>query len=395
MTQPPVPHEIDAGSSILNLAATLALRFGAAAGAPLLAGHAPLQSVLAATRSVVLVVFDGLGERQLSEHAGRGALADCRLGSLSSVFPSATAPAMTSLATALPPAQHGTPGWLMWSEADGEIVRCLPMDVRGQPDRPVSAASLWRWQPWSAALRLPVVSLLPRAISESTYSRYAYSAGRRIGYEHTDDVPQRIAELLGATIDGAYIFVYLPHFDAASHEFGWRSERAERTVLRFDRWFARLIDALRDCDALVLATADHGFIDVPERQQLRLEALPEIAACLARPLAGEPRVPFCQVLPRSHDVFAERVREATHGEFEAYRSEALLTAGWFGRPDQAVASSIAGRLGTHVLLPRGGATLIDQVEGERPLSFIGMHGGPSADEMQVPLIAAYLGRALA
>ena len=42
-----------------------------------------------------------------------------------------------------------------------------------------------------------------------------------------------------------------------------------------------------------MATADHGFIDVTDRDQLRLEDFPQLAACLELPLAGEPRVPFC------------------------------------------------------------------------------------------------------
>ncbi len=52
---------------------------------------------------------------------------------------------------------------------------------------------------------------------------------------------------------------------------------------------------------------------------------------------------------------------------------------------------IAGRIGTHVLVPTRCVTLVDTVAGERRPRFIGMHGGISEDEMRVPLVAAWHG----
>src|SRR5690606_32259604 len=107
-------------------------------------------------------LFDGLGERQLATHAPRGALMQHRLRSLDSVFPSSTAPAVTSLASASAPAAHGNPGWLIWSESAGAIIRTLPMDVRGDRRRSVRAADTWSWQPWTLRARVSSFAILPR-----------------------------------------------------------------------------------------------------------------------------------------------------------------------------------------------------------------------------------------
>ncbi|MGD9943184.1 MAG: alkaline phosphatase family protein [Burkholderiaceae bacterium] len=425
MSPPPLPeppHAIGAAASILNLAAALAARFGAPAGASPLA-EPRLRAALASARSVVLVVFDGFGVRQLDDHVSSGALADCRLSTLSSVFPSSTAPAMTSFATALPPAMHGNPGWFVWSSAQHCMVRSLPLDVRGDPRTPVAAASLWSWQPWPAASRSPCLAWLPADIAESRYSQYAYAGSTRIGYEDPQQIIDALADALRATPGGLFAQVYLPQFDAISHVFGCRSPRAANVASGFDRWFEALADRLRAFDVLLLATADHGFIDIAPQDQHHLADHPSLAACLGRPLAGEPRVPFCDVLPGREDEFADGVRQAFADAFDVYPSGELLAAGWFGpstppasASDSASASASASasvsasaasaassaaagilgdRLGTHLLIPRGNAVLIDQVEGEKPLSMIGMHGGPSDDEMRVPLMAAYRGRPLA
>lgn len=342
---------------------------------------------------MVTVLFDGVGERQLATHAPRGTLARYRLRTLRSVFPSSTAPAVTSLATAAPPAEHGNPAWLIWSERAQAIVRTLPMDVRGDRRRAVSAADTWSWRPWSERAAVPSFAILPREIAGSEYSRRAYAGSSRLAYARIDEIAPMAVDALSVAPQGASVFVYLPQFDATSHEAGWQSDAAAQVVREFDLWFAALVERLRDFDALVLATADHGFVDVAERDQLRLEDFPGIAACLERPLSGEPRVPFCQVRADRRERFAETVAAAVGDAFAVHESAALLRAGWFGRIDEARAAGlpIAGRIGTHVLVPTRCVTLVDFVDGERAPRFIGMHGGASEDEMRVPLVAAWRG----
>ncbi len=382
------PTDFRAASSIVSVAASLAERFGAPAAVPALPDE-PIVQALAASRFVVFVLMDGLGERQLQVHARDGALAHFRFRSLDSVFPSSTAPALSALSSAAPPAAHGNPGWLMWSDSAAAIIRTLPMDLRADHEAKVRASETWRWTPWMARSRSPAFSLLPKHIGDSEFSRHAYTGSTIVAYRSLDEICDRLDAVLDAVATPASVFVYLPHFDTVSHEAGWQSEKAAAVVRRLDAWFARLVERLRGRDALVLATADHGFVDVADEDQLQLEDFPEIAACLERPLTGEPRVPFCTVRPEAREGFAATVRSALGDVFDVHRSSELLAAGWFG-----VGEALAGRLGTHVLVPRRRVTLVDTLEGETPMRFIGMHGGPSEDEMRVPLLAAWRGRPL-
>ncbi len=390
MTRPTqrAPTDFGAASSIVSVAASLAARFGDGGAVPALPDPAIVET-LAASRVAVFVLMDGLGERAMASHAPDGALAQLRLRSLDSVFPSSTAPALSALSAAAPPAAHGNPGWLMWSQAAAALIRTLPMDLRADHQAKVRARDTWHWSAWTTQCRVPAFALLPAKLADSEFSRHSYEGATIVAYRSLNEVCDRVDEALAGAGDQAYVFVYLPHFDTVSHEAGCASEKAREVVRRLDAWFAQLVERMRTRDALVLASADHGFVDVADEDQLRLEDFPQVAACLERPLAGEPRVPFCTVRADAQERFAETVRSALGDAFDVHRSQALLDAGWFGTGD-----ALVGRIGTHVLVPRRLVTLVDVLDGEEPMRFIGMHGGPSDDEMRVPLIAAYRGESL-
>lgn len=406
---PAPPTEFSRATSIASLAASLAGRFAGPStgsgrapvqdpapvsgnGAPGVSLRAPqladerLAAALAAARQVVFVLMDGLGEQPLATHAPTGVLSHFRLRALDSVFPSSTAPALSALSAAAPPAAHGNPAWLMWAERLGETIRTLPMDVRADHARSVAAQDIWHWTPWMTVSAVPAFSVLPAQTADSVFSRHAYAGSTIVGYRSLDEVGDRVEAMLDEAGGPASVFVYLPHFDTVSHQAGCASDQAHAVVQRLDAWFGQLVERMRRREVLVLATADHGFIDVADDDQLRLEDHPALAACLERPLSGEPRVPFCQVRTGARTDFAAMVAAELGGAFTAYTAAELLAADWFGTGD-----ALAGRLGTHLLVPQRPVTLVDQVIGDPPMRFIGMHGGPSEAEMRVPLIAAWHG----
>lgn len=390
------------GGCIVDLASAIAGRFRAdrtLAGVPVAIDSLPssangladakVASAIATARHVVLVLFDGLGNRQVDTLIPDGAVARCRSAALRSVFPSSTAPAITSFSTALFPAEHANPGWFCWSEATGSVVRTLPMDVRAAPDQLVTVDGLWDWRATSLQFGVPVVAVQPHFIADSTFSRHAWAGARRVGYRSPDELVEAVDAAIRAHPGGAFVWAYLPHFDSTSHERGWQSDAAADVARRFDQLFERLAGRLAASGALLLATADHGFVDVPASQQLRLDDFPEIAALLERPLTGEPRVVYCQVRAGCHQAFEALAHGRLGHAFDLVPSGALVQAGWFG--PGAVSPRLAGRIGTHTLIGRDRHTLVDRLPGEPEPAFIGMHGGIHPDELSVPLAAACRG----
>jgi len=383
------------GRTIANLAAQIGTRFGATQGRVALAPleNAGLLEAIASASHVVVLLLDGVGCAQLEALSPGGPLSSARVCELDSTFPSSTAPAVTTFATGEAPGSHAVTGWHMWSQRHQSVVRPLPLDCWGRPGQ-VDAGDLFQWEPLSARIRATATVLQPAWIADSAYTRYAFSQARRLGYSTLEDVRRLVAESMQASApDGHHLYVYLPQFDMNAHEYGWSSDRARRTIAAFDTLFSDLAADLAQSGALLIATADHGFIDVPGEQILRLEAFPEVASMLDGPLTGEPRVAFCRVRRGFEDAFADTAEKLLGFAFDCHSSEALIQSGCFG-PAQHCGPVLRERIGSHTLVGRDRYCLIQTLPGEAPASFIGMHGGTHRDETRVGVAAVCRGSLL-
>ncbi len=376
------------GASLLNLAATLETALGNASPYPLLADVALRERVLAARR-IVLWVIDGLGVEPLQRLAPRSALAGAMASEVSALFPSSTAPTLTTFNCARSPAAHAVPEWFLWFDELGAVYRSLPLDARspasGLPPL-VDATAVYAWTSMYRRADRPAFVVLPLPIAYSAYSRHAHAGAVTLPFGDERSFVEAIVAAIDDSRDGAYVYAYVDEFDRTAHEFGVASDEARAVVGRLDRVFRRLADELTRRDVLLLVTADHGFVDIEPEARLRLEHFPRLAACLAAPLCGGPRVPICRVRPECVEAVAAVVDVELGGRFACVPSEALIAAGWFG-PD-APDPRLRSRLGSHVLLPRDGAYLVDCVAGEPAIELVGVHGGLSDAESRVPVIVA-------
>ncbi len=89
-----------------------------------------LTATLGDREHLVFILIDGLGVDLLERCAPKGFLAGHRVAELRSVFPSTTAAALTSLATAEYPARHGIPGWWIFLEPYELTATVLPYQER-------------------------------------------------------------------------------------------------------------------------------------------------------------------------------------------------------------------------------------------------------------------------
>ena len=338
---------------------------------------------------VVLLLIDGLGERFLDTLGHGSALQKARRGSLSSVCPSTTASAITTLATGVAPAEHGLNGWFIHDRRFGGVIAPLPLVRRS--GEPLEAFRLLpRLFPVAPMYRhacRPVTLVSPAHIAFSRFSLHHGRGAHIEAYDGLDDCVAAIVDMADALAhSGGLIHAYYPVFDLLSHEYGCRSPEAIACFTRLDAAFVQLQQALAGRDVRLLVTADHGFIDAPPERRIDLAPDGEVAAMLAAPLFGERRLAFC------------RVRAGAEGEFEAWAAGELRGKGVAVRSGEFLAAGLLGpglphprlaeRLGSHVLLMEAGWTIVDHVPGEHEHAMIGVHGGLSADEMRVPLILA-------
>ncbi len=340
--------------------------------------------------TVILWVIDGLGDRYLKGRAS-SALAAHRVRGATSVFPATTSAAVTTFHTGLAPRAHGVTGWFMHLRELGAVTTWLTFTPRGggpcwtqaNPD----AEALLRRPALSDNCSCEAHQVTPRAIVDTPYSRATRGRAVGHGYRTLNELVDQVVRLARHTApQRRYIYAYWPDFDAICHDKGVASPEAEAVFGRVDRAFQRLLDGLAGSGSVVVATADHGFIDTAPSRMVHLDDHPELADCLSLPLCGEPRAAYAYLRPGMEARFDTYVAERLAGQCAAYPSEQLVDAGWFGpAPEHPM---FRHRIGDRILLPADGWVIKDAVLGERLFRQVGVHGGASADEQQVPVVLA-------
>lgn len=369
------------GGGFVNLIASLTEARG---GAP---RHAPLVSLpvseISNAENIVLLIVDGLGDRYLLAHGAGGPLARHRRGAISAVFPSTTASAITTSFTGATPLEHGLTGWYTYFSEAACVAAPLPFQRRGEKVALAVAAEDIFIEPSlfdTLATRSMVVS--HRSIIDSQYNRHHCGGAERRAYDNLQGLLQETVQAVKSGPQRKLVYAYWPEFDKLAHRHGVASAEVRAEFAAVDAAFGELLARLAGSDTLVVATADHGFMDSPQEESLELPA--ELAALLRFPLCGEPRVAFCHV--REKRVFLEKAREFLGDRADVRASRELADEGWFGTG--RAHPRFAERIGDVALLMNGRATVKDWVAGESRHLHIGNHGGTSEDEMRIPLVVA-------
>ena len=350
----------------------------------------PPGEVAAGERAVViLLLIDGLGDRFLCRVGQGSALHAARRRALTSVCPSTTASAVTTLLTGVSPAVHGLNGWFIHDHRFGGVVAPLPLTQRAGP--PLEAfrllPRLCPVPPMFHHARRPVNLVSPIEIAYSRFSMHHARGAHIEPYDGLEDFGAAILAMAGALADsGGLIHAYYPTFDALSHAYGCRSSEAGACFARLDDLFIRLQRALAGRDVRIVVTADHGFTDAASSRCVDLAPQGEGAGMLAAPLFGERRLAFCKLRPGAEADFEAWASIELAGKAVAVKGETFLASGLLGPGVQH--PRLRERVGTYALLMEPGWTIVDHVEGETTHEMIGVHGGLSADEMLVPLILA-------
>ncbi|MFT3848471.1 MAG: alkaline phosphatase family protein [Propionivibrio sp.] len=377
-----------AGGGVFNLMQSVLRACGAPAS-----GLAPCAALPperpAEKRHLLLFVIDGLGLQALAALPVSSPLRRHLIGSLSSVFPSTTASAITTFMTGLAPAQHGLTGWHVQFDEIGAMLAVLPMTVRGaarSTNEPVAGLPprLFPYRTVFQQIERDSFVVAPQHIAGTPFNAWHARGATTCAYATLPELFAHLASLLKDASTARYIYAYYPELDAAAHRFGCKSEQAQGVLLALDKAFARFLAEVADSDASVIVTADHGFIDAPLERVICLDDHRPLAGWLAHPLSGERRAAYCHVEPAYRPDFVAYVRQHLAHAVELHASADLIEAGWFGPPPYS--PRLAGRVGDYTLVMKDDWTIADWLPGEKRYSLIGVHGGVSVEEMRVPLI---------
>lgn len=323
-------------------------------------------------RSVVLLVLDGLGRDALAEHADvLSTMAAMEGTKITSVVPSTTATALTSICTGLAPAQHGVVGYRML--VDGAVLNVLRWSV---PDG-VRPPDPFEVQRHAAFLGREIPAVTKSEFRSSGFTRAHLRGARFVGWGTTSSLVEHCVRC----VEGGerFVYAYYPGIDHVAHEFGLHDPPYRRELAHADRLVAELRDALPS-DAAVLVTSDHGQVHLDPGSWVGLDDLAPLVAAMA----GDGRFRYLHATPGKQRDLLAAARDLV-GDRAWVRSRAeLLGEGWLGT---GATGSVPGRVGDVVLAAREPVAFVDPALPMETRLRSG-HGSLTPAEMWVPLLAA-------
>lgn len=348
-----------------------------------------LPAAACGARQVVLLVLDGLGWAQLG--AGRLAaptLAGGEARRITSVVPTTTATALTSITTGRPPAAHGVVGYrvLLHEEparqlhsgdgsepGSGQIMNILRWRTSAGDMRRRVPAHLF--QPLAAFGGAQVPAVTRMDFASTGFTAVHLAGARLVGWSVASTVVVEIKRLL--TEGEPFVYAYYDGLDKVAHERGL-GEHYEQEMRTVDRLVGDLLDVLPPGASLVV-TSDHGQVAVDTAARV---PAPELVAAVEL-FSGEGRFRWLHARPGAASDVIDAATDLHGAEAWVTTREQMVDEGWFGGP---LDPAVARRLGDVALVAREPVAFLDPADtGETRL--LARHGSLTPAEMFVPLLA--------
>jgi hypothetical protein len=397
------------GYCLSNVPHTIFSLFGLDSGGRSLPGDALGATETSETENIVLFLLDGLGYsewKRQKESGFIGALSKKgNVRPITTVFPSTTAAALTTISTGLTPQEHGLPEWYVYMKDIGEVIVTLPFARAGEPGRDTLVGTMDPRALFDGATifeRLKAggvvsTSLTNRVLAHTAYSEVARRGSKVETYISASDLSVNLRRLVERAKGRNLFYVYWSFIDTIEHSYGPNTEVAsiEASLISHalqEGFLSRLSnDAARK--TLVLVTADHGQINVDPKRTLYMNRFGKLVKALSTNNHGKRIPPWGSARDSFISVVEDRVNEMEtylarklEGVASVMKTKDAIEQGLFGINEPT--RKFRRRVGNLMILPHGTNTVWFRYRKGDSLDLRGHHGGLSQDEMTIPLAAA-------
>lgn len=385
-----------AGGSIANLPASVLREFAPEDTLhpdivqPLRSTMLP-QGLLQGARVIILLVVDGAGQANVHLACRRGLMSWLDRphfrSTITSVFPSTTVAAMTTLQTGLPPAVHGMAGYTMYLEQQQATVNVIGWKAAAgfQLAEPLPDPRSFLHVP-NIYQRLESAGVESVVVSNKEFSDSALTNIQSAGVPYAGH--RTMSEMAGLLLQEAsrpgkrFIFGYWDGFDTLSHTHGPGSDICLNELYLLDKAIGRgLLGPLQSVssgEVVVLVVADHGHIAI---DQTHVHSLSGAMSGRSgnRPIpTGDRRA---SGLPFGDPIGRRILRDVAGDDGVVLDVREAVEHGLYG-PGPAH-PELLSRIGESLLLSTGAGAFVHQ-HLNNPTA--GGHGSLTSQEMLVPLL---------
>ncbi|MBP8590943.1 alkaline phosphatase family protein [Candidatus Shapirobacteria bacterium] len=362
---------------------------------------------------VILILIDAFGFQSLKNQQGqfRFLTKNAIVSPLTTIFPSTTAAALSTLQTGVLPKKHGLLEWHLYLPEVGQVIETLPFSlpsssqdellVKGfSPKLLLDQKTIF--QILSQERGVHSFTFIKREYAHSAYSKISQKGAKNIAYQGLTDLFVNLKNAFQYQTKKSsptYFYAYIDSLDSLGHQYGPQSEAYQEEVKRI-AWslkniFLANLSPQERKKALLIITADHGQIAIDPQQNFSLNRFLKLKKNLKTNPAGE------KILATGgrRDIFLHVKKEEAPSTL-LYLQKKLSETAWVYSLKKAQEIGLFGpgkaskrfqqRAGDILILPRGKAIFWLEKQRRKKPPKLGHHGGLSPEEMLIPLIVADL-----
>lgn len=317
-------------------------------------------------KSVIVVLVDGLGYRQLEQVSGHAPTLWKNSKPIKSGFPATTSVNIKSFATGLPPAQHGFLGYRLKHEqgttnllSDLEKIDISEFDTVANISETGDKHCVFS-----------VVSM--EEYRHSGFSKVTMSGANYVSAETIEERFRQAKQI--ANNPGQVVYLYIPELDKTGHKEGWGSARWVEYLEDIDSGIKSTISD----DIGIVLTSDHGMVNTNSDLQIHLDQFVEGESIEA--MVGDTRCTYLHTKLTKSDL-EKRLEDQP---LSVYEIAELEEAGWFGG---VIDQRFRYRLPEIVLMAHDDHVILHKdFNTERAYKMVGHHGTFDDREIEVPLM---------
>ncbi|MCK4653858.1 MAG: alkaline phosphatase family protein [Candidatus Cloacimonetes bacterium] len=346
-------------------------------------------------KNIVLMIFDGYGFNLLKRYSKSSSsfLAQHLVDKITSVYPSTTTSAITSIKTCKTPLEHGALGWTMFFKEYYKFIDFLPNwdSITGKVLDHSKYKTYDKMQFKNifemihcSEPNVELYNVYAKYLANHPYSSAVCDPSRIISFRKTKQLFKRIERLIKKKSNNRkFIMTYSSNPDALEHKNGTNSKVVEDFIRIIDFEIEKLTKKLVGTNTLIIVTSDHGLIDIEKYHYTNEDK--ELYDCIFLPTIPEPR--FLSFFVKKHklDKFKEAIKKY-EDKFLILSREELLKKELLGigkmhyKTDDLLGDFVGIAISNHAMKS------IAEQNGKWEKEFLAHHCGLTEDEMYVPLI---------
>lgn len=376
---------------------------------------APEKNEFEETNKIILLLIDGFGFNQwlryYNDHEFFFKLSqEGNFSPITTVFPSTTANAITTINTGLTPQEHALPEWFVYFKEIDQIINTIHFKPLGSQkddellDMGVNPNILYNGKTFYQKLNeenIQTYTFIDESMANSIYSKIIFKGSTIESALNNSHLLMKLRKHLEKTEGPAYYYIYLGNLDSVAHKYGPHTEeyKTELSLLNY-MLKKELIEKMKRKiakETLIMVTSDHGQLNIDPKKTKYLNNSKKLQKNFKKSQnnktilpTGSPRDIFLHIKPDKIQETYELLSKELGEKAKIMETKKAIKEGLFGtgKPKE----EFYERAGDLLILPKGNHTIWYKHPSGRAFDLLGFHGGLNSEEMLVPYAISKLSK---